>query len=434
MRADPQTTTTAKQWLRRVPLRVPIHAVLASFLVSLVPLATIVLVLLHMQAVWGTSPLESAVMLLPLLGGMLASMVACRRFVTRPAIYKPLAIASGLVLIAGVLTLSAIGPQSAQVHLAWRLALTGTAAGAALRMFGLMQQGGNLALDSARVVVPPAQLKPRLCTGLLMGLLGRVGPSSPKPTRVTWITQLAGAVLGIGLFAAAFTHSLAPELARHVPLLPGEREHVDVQQAQTEAMNLAAIRARVDSALDQRLLVVERAYGGDQAAAEEILADVRLPEAMKAALRDGGIRARVHRYLTERAWHIEAELQAGENGRDELLSDPLLPAGLKRQIANVPMRAFRDEDSSARVASLFREAILAREDDVVAAATQHSWLSVRAVASAHADELVERVREGLKNAFAAAIAQSFASAAWIVALAVLIVAFTPNPYPARAAN
>ncbi len=86
-------------------------------------------------------------------------------------------------------------------------------------------------------------------------------------------------------------------------------------------MNADKIRARVNAALDERYQVIERAFNEDQRAVEEVLADPRLPEAVKAPLRDGGLRAKTHDELEERTDALVAELKSGEAGRDRLLED-----------------------------------------------------------------------------------------------------------------
>jgi hypothetical protein len=145
------------------------------------------------------------------------------------------------------------------------------------------------------------------------------------------------------------------------------------------------------------------------------------------------VRARVRRQLVERANTVENELTTGEEGRERLLQDPELPAGVKQQLANIPLRALRDPALLAGVAKLFRDAILAKEDALVAAGVQQSLLNVRAAMSIYGQQLVERIQRGMKVAFATSIVHMLERALWIVGLAVLIVLFIPEvPLRSRA--
>jgi hypothetical protein len=212
-----------------------------------------------------------------------------------------------------------------------------------------------------------------------------------------------------------------------VPLLPGASEHrIDLAHAQSQAMNAQMIHQRVDETIDERFAVVERAYREDAAAVDEIVGDPRMPEQIKAALRDGGVRGRIHRQLVQRADTVESELQTGEEGRERLLQDPELPAGVKKQLADIPVRALREPELLAGVARLFREAILSKEDALVAMTVQQSLMQVRAAMSIYGNQLVERIQRGVKVAFATAIAHMLERSLWIVGLAVVIVLFVPE--------
>ena len=220
-----------------------------------------------------------------------------------------------------------------------------------------------------------------------------------------------------------------------MPLLPGMSEQrIDLAHAQSQAMNAGMIRTRVDATLEERFAVLERAYHEDEAAVSEIIGDPRMPEQIKATLRDGGVRGRIHRQLVQRVETIESELQSGEEGRERLLQDPELPAGLKQQLANIPVRVLREPELVASVTKLFSDAILAKEDKLVAASVQQSLLTVHAAMSIYGKQLVERIQRGMKVAFATSIVHMLERALWIVGLAVAIVFFIPEvPLRTRAA-
>ena len=379
-------------------------AALASFVMSTAFLGVVMFMPLYMQVVQGINATQSGFALLPLMAGLIASSVICGRLVTRTGRYKPFMIGGGIVLIAGVIALTGIGPDTTHGDLAWRLAITGIGLGPAQTLFSLVIQNS----------APPTEI----------GVATSMGQFSRQ----------MGATVGVAVFGTFLTHGLTDELPKHVPMLPGMSEQrIDLAHAQSQAMNADMIRLRVNGTLDERFAVLERAYHEDADAVVEIIGDPRMPEQIKAALRDGGVRGRIHRQLLQRADTVESELKAGEEGRERLLQDPELPSGVKQQLADIPLRALREPELIAGVAKLFRDAILAKEDALVATTVQQSLLTVRAAMSIYGKQLVERIQRGVKVAFATSIAHMLERALWIVGLAVLIVFFIPEvPLRSRA--
>jgi EmrB/QacA subfamily drug resistance transporter len=372
-------------------------AALASFVMSTAFLGVVMFMPLYMQVVQGINATQSGFALLPLMGGLIASSIICGRLVTRTGRYKPYMVGGGIVLFAGVVALTGIGPDTTSADLAWRLALTGIGLGPAQSLFSLVIQNA----------APPTEI----------GVATSMGQFSRQ----------MGATLGVAVFGTFLTHGLMDELPKHVPLLPGASEHrIDLAHAQSQAMNAEMIHKRVDETINERFAVVERAYHEDAAAVDEIVGDPRMPEQIKAALRDGGVRGRIHRQLVQRADTVESELKTGEVGRERLLQDPDLPAGVKKQLADIPVRALREPELLAGVAKLFREAILSKEDVLVAMTVQQSLMQVRAAMSIYGNQLVERIQRGVKVAFAASITHMLERSLWIVGLAVVIVLFVPE--------
>jgi hypothetical protein len=252
---------------------------------------------------------------------------------------------------------------------------------------------------------------------------------------VSQFSRQIGATVGVAIFGTVLTHNLTLELPRHMPLLPGmQQQNIDLSRAQSQAMNPAAIRARVDAALAERYQLVERAYHGEAVATQELMADPRMLEQVKQPLREGGIESRVHRELQQKADHLEAELQAGKPGRDRLLADQGLSQTLRVQLADIPDRALRDPESVTRMAGLFRESIMAQESLRVAADTEHALVRIRAGLKIYAQQLVTQIQTGIKEAFSTSITAMLGRALWIVVLGVLIIFFIPEvPLRARAA-
>lgn len=372
-------------------------AVLACFVVNMAFLGVVMFMPLYMQVVQGINATQSGLALLPLMGGLIVSSVICGRLVTSTGRYKPFMIGGGIVLVIGVIMLTGITADTTSRDLAWRLAITGIGLGPAQSLFSLVIQNA----------APLTEL----------GIA----------TSMSQFSRQIGSTVGVAIFGTFLTHSLTMELPRHLPLMPGASEHhIDLGRVQSQAMNVATIRANVDQALASRYEVIERAYQGDPSAVSEILGDPRLPEQIKAPLKDGGVRGIVHRQLVRRADTVEAELKNGEAGRQRLLQDPHLAQVTKDQIVNIPTRALRDPQVAGIVAGLFRDFLLAQEDAQVVTATQQSLQRIRDAMGPYAQQLVERVQHGTKEAFSASITQMLSRALWIVLAGVLLILFMPE--------
>jgi EmrB/QacA subfamily drug resistance transporter len=372
-------------------------AVMASFVVSMAFLGVVMFMPLYMQVVQGISATQSGTSLLPLMGGLIFSSIVSGRLVTRTGRYKPFMIVGGIVLIIGVFTLTQIDANTTPADLAWRLAITGVGLGPAQTLF-------NIVIQNA---APMTELG--------------------SATGMGQFARQIGSTVGVAIFGTFLTHSLTDELPRHLPLLPGTTQHnVDLEQTQRRAMNTGVVRHQVDEALNGRFAVIERAYQGDEAALAEVLADTRLPEPVKAPLRDGGFRTRIHDQLEMRADSVEQELRSGEQGRDRLLQDPMLAASVKEQLANVPARALRDPEVVSTVVRLFRDSIMAKENAMVASATNAALEQLRKMMSVYAEGLTKQIEKGTKEAFAISISQMLSRALWIVIVGVLLILLIPE--------
>lgn len=379
-------------------------AVLASFVVSMAFLGVVMFMPLYMQVVQGINATQSGVALLPLMLGMLVSSVCSGRLVTRSGRYKPLMVGGGIVLAIGVALLMNIDVDTTPRDLAWRLAITGIGLGPAQTLFSLVIQNS----------APPTALG--------------------SATGMSQFSRQLGSTIGVAIFGTFLTHSLTAELPRHLPLLPGMTEQqIDLNHAQSQAMDVEHIRARVAAAFDACYAVIERAYRGDAAAAADVLADPRLPDNLKKPLQEGGVRGRVHRELMQRADAVAAELRSGEAGRERLLQDSSLTAATKVQLANIPSRALRDAELSNGVADLFRESMLKQEDALVESATVQSLQLIHGEMNVYARQMVQQIQKGTREAFATSIAHMLNRALWIVLAGLSIVIFIPEvPLRSRA--
>ena len=372
-------------------------AALGSFVMSMAFLGVVMFMPLYMQVVQGVSATQSGVSLLPLMAALIVSSILSGRIVARTGKYKLLMIAGGAILFAGVIALTGIDADTTQRDLAWRLALTGIGLGPAQTLFSLVIQN---AAPSTEVGVA---------------------------TSMSQFSRQMGSTVGVAIFGTLLTHALTAELPKHVPQLPGTPNmQIDLAHAQSEAMNVDRIRERVNTVLNERYQVIERAYHEDSAAVETVLADSRLPEAIKKPLRDGGIRAATKDELVKRTDVLVAELESGADGRDRLLEDPTVSPTLKRQLANIPSRAWKEPEVIHGVTALFRDSLLTTEDALVAQRADRALAMVKAGMTAYSTKLVNDIQRGVKVAFAVSIAHMLERALWIVALALLVVLFVPE--------
>lgn len=372
-------------------------ATLGSFVMSMAFLGVVMFMPLYMQVVQGVTATQSGVSLLPLMIALIFSSIMSGRIVTRTGKYKLLMIGGGVVLFIGVVSLTGITADTTQRDLAWRLVITGLGLGPAQTLFSLVIQNA----------APATQIG--------------------VATSMSQFSRQMGSTVGVAIFGTFLTHALTAELPKHVPQLPGANiSQLDLAHAQSQAMHVDQIRARVDAALDERYQVIERAYGEDPNAVAEVLGDSRLPEQVKAPLRDGGIRARTSDELVKRTDALVAELKDGEDGRDRLLKDPNLSPALKQQLANIPSRAWDEPQVIAGVATLFRDSMLATENAIVLKRSQQALQTIKAGVARYAEKLVGDIQRGMKVAFATSIARMLDRALWIVGLALLVVLFIPE--------
>lgn len=372
-------------------------AVLASFVMSMAFLGVVMFMPLYMQVVQGISATGSGVSLLPLMAGVIFSSITCGRLVSRTGRYKPFLVGGTILFLVGVIALTYIGPDTTSRELSWRLLITGIGLGPVQSLFSMV-------ISNA---VPVTEIG--------------------VATSMSQFSRQIGSTIGVAIFATLLTHSLTAELPKHLPQLPGATEtKVDLNHAQSQAMNVERIHERVDQAMGERYRLIERAYRGDEAATSEVLADTRLPEAVKAPLRDGGFQARVHKELLAKAETIERELQQGEGGRRRLLDDPALPAVTKENLSNIPTRALADTQAMANLSGLFRDSLLTTENSLVAVNVDSALNLVHAAMANYSAQLVERIQRGTKEAFSASITQMMARSLWIIALGFLITLFLPE--------
>ena len=179
----------------------------ASFIYSMAFMGVTSFLPLYMQVGQGVPATRSGLTMLALMGGLVVSSAVNGQLVTKTGLFKPYMIGGGIVLIIGVTLLTFIGPDTSTLDLAWRLAIVGVGLGPGQSMFSLAVQNA----------VPLHQLG--------------VATSSSQ-----FVRQF-GSTIGVALFGALITASLAHELSRAATLDPAAHvRHLDLSDLQQMAL------------------------------------------------------------------------------------------------------------------------------------------------------------------------------------------------------
>lgn len=229
---------------------------LAGFFVNMAFMGVILFLPLYMQVVQGVDATRSGLSILPMIAGLMGTSLLSGQLSSRTGRYKPFIVAGYIATLAGVIVLAGIGPDTTTLDLGWRMFLMGAGLGPTQSLF-------NVAIQNA---VPISQVG--------------IATSSSQ-----FFRQI-GSTIGVTLFGTFLTASLAVELPKHVPNIPGmSGAKLDLTEAQTQAMNPVRIRERIGKLFDFQFGIINRAFHGDEAAAQSVLRNPLLPESLKADLR-----------------------------------------------------------------------------------------------------------------------------------------------------
>lgn len=230
---------------------------LTTFVISSAFFGVVTFVPLYMQVVQGVSATTSGMALFPLMLGMMFSSISSGRLVSRWGHYKPFIIGGNSVLIIGIFFFLQIGPDTTTLDLAWRMVVVG---------FGLgpTQSLASLIVQSA---VPPNQIG--------------IATSSSQ-----FFRQI-GSTIGLAIFGTLLTHNLFEQLPEQIPTLPGaEVAHVDLNQAQSDAMNPEQLNSKIHARFDEIYAVLDKAYHGDVEAKQAIEDNALIPDMLKQSVRN----------------------------------------------------------------------------------------------------------------------------------------------------
>ena len=159
---------------------------LASFVTSMAFMGMVVFIPLYMQLGQGQSATVSGFTTFPLMGGLIGAATASGFYASKTGRYKPPLIVGGLVIILAAWLLTLVDRNTSALDVGWRLALLGVGLGPQQSLF-------NLAVQNA---VP-------------MNQIGVV-------TSANQFFRQIGSTIGVAIFGAVLTQSLADEGAKYM--------------------------------------------------------------------------------------------------------------------------------------------------------------------------------------------------------------------------
>ncbi len=156
----------------------------ASFVISMAFFGAITFLPLYLQLGIGVSATQSGMTMLPLMFGLILASTISGRMVSQIGRYKPMMIFGSVTMLAGMLLMTGIGPDTTSLGVAWRIFILGLGLGPAQSLFALAVQNA----------VP----------------IERIGVA----TSSSQFFRQIGSTVGVAIFGAVMTHALSAEMAK----------------------------------------------------------------------------------------------------------------------------------------------------------------------------------------------------------------------------
>jgi EmrB/QacA subfamily drug resistance transporter len=160
---------------------------IASFIISMGFMGTIVYLPLYLQLGLGMQATNSGLLLLPLMAGLITSATLSGRFVTRTGKYKGMMFAGAAAQIVGIWLMSQLTIDAAEWDVIWRLFIIGVGLGPSQSLFNMVSQSA----------APIRQIGVATSTGMFL--------------------RQCGGMIGVSIFGALLTSKLSESLAHLVP-------------------------------------------------------------------------------------------------------------------------------------------------------------------------------------------------------------------------
>lgn len=113
---------------------------IASFVISMAFMGTIVYLPLYLQLGLGIQATNSGMLLLPLMAGLILSATLSGRFVTKTGKYKSMMMGGAIMQFIGIFLMSQLGAKAEQWDVIWRLFIIGVGLGPSQSLFNMVSQ------------------------------------------------------------------------------------------------------------------------------------------------------------------------------------------------------------------------------------------------------------------------------------------------------
>jgi EmrB/QacA subfamily drug resistance transporter len=174
---------------------------IASFIISMAFMGTIIYLPLYLQLGLGIRATNSGLLLLPLMAGLFMSAMLSGRYVTWTGKYKSMMLAGAVIQLIGILLMSQLTVDAKQSDVVWRLFVVGLGLGPSQSLFNMVSQSA----------APVRQIGVATSTGMFL--------------------RQCGGMIGVSIFGAILVAKLSESVAAR---FPGVK--VDLGQLQRMAM------------------------------------------------------------------------------------------------------------------------------------------------------------------------------------------------------
>lgn len=194
---------------------------LASFIIAMAFMGTIVYLPLYLQLGLGMAATNSGLLLLPLMAGLILSATLSGRYVTRTGKYKGMMLAAGIIQFIGIFLMSQLGDNSDEWNVVWRLFVLGIGLGPTQSLFNMVSQSA----------APVTQIGVATSTSMFL--------------------RQCGGMIGVSIFGALLIAQITAYLHQSYPMIT----NIDLGEMQRLAMMAADNPAAINLSGDMQQAV-----------------------------------------------------------------------------------------------------------------------------------------------------------------------------------
>ena len=174
---------------------------IASFIIAMAFMGTIVYLPLYLQLGLGFKATNSGLLLLPLMAGLIVAATLSGRYVTKTGKYKSMMIGGAVLQFVGIFLMSRLGADATQFDVIWRLFVLGIGLGPSQSLFNMVSQSS----------APMRQIGVATSTSMFL--------------------RQCGGMVGVSIFGALLLAKMTESIARVNP-----NAHVNIGDMQRMAM------------------------------------------------------------------------------------------------------------------------------------------------------------------------------------------------------